>query len=158
MDKSGTVCSVTSFDNLNDSKVRFLIESKVRVFPTEERWLLRGLKSKSQTEQFHVSGSGPRSSPMTHHWVNRLTNDLSSKLTDYIKILNPDMKLKRREIKKEKQHIQFYRLKVKQPEQEGQKWPRSTLTTRTRNHLGTGFLQATNLITYESQVMTHWLF
>ena len=60
MDKSGTVCSVTSFDNLNDSKVRFLIESKVRVFPTEERWLLRGLKSKSQTEQFHVSGTGSK--------------------------------------------------------------------------------------------------
>ena len=36
--------------------VRFLIESKVRVFPAEERWLLRGLKSKAQNEQFHVSG------------------------------------------------------------------------------------------------------
>ena len=35
--------------------VRFLIETKVRVFPTDERWLLRGLKSKSQSEMFFVS-------------------------------------------------------------------------------------------------------
>ena len=36
--------------------VRFLIETKVRVYPAEERWLLRGLKSKSQSESFYVSG------------------------------------------------------------------------------------------------------
>ena len=35
--------------------VRFLIETKVRVFPTDERWLLRGLKSKSQSELFYMS-------------------------------------------------------------------------------------------------------
>ena len=35
--------------------VRFLVETKVRVFPLDERWLLRGLKSKSQSEDFFMS-------------------------------------------------------------------------------------------------------
>jgi len=35
--------------------VRFLIETKVRVFPQEEKWLLRGFKAKHQEEQFFMS-------------------------------------------------------------------------------------------------------
>ena len=58
------------------------------------------------------------------------------KMIDNIQILNPDMKLKRREIKKVKQHIQFYQLKVKQREQGGQKWPRLTSMTKTKNLSG----------------------
>ena len=58
-------------------------------------------------------------------------------MTDNINNMsNPDIKLKRREIKKEKQHIQFYRLKVKQREQEGQKWRKLILMMRMKNHSG----------------------